>query len=231
MTAAAWIALWAVLFVASHLVISSNRVRPRLIAAIGEQPYRGIYSLVAFATLGPLIYEFSYHKHAGPMLYFFRDTDAVRVLTWILMFLALILFVASLINPNPGGLGAPTTNVEPHGVLKITRHPGFVAFSLFGFAHLLMNGWAGDIFFFGMFPVISILGGIHQDRRKLRELGDSYRGFMAQTSFVPFGALATGRQQWNRSDLPLTAITIGIVLSLAIVFLHPFIFGGNPAGY
>src|SRR5258706_8188086 len=101
MSAAAWIACWALLFVASHLVISSSRVRPRLIAAVGEQPYRGIYSLVAFATLGPLIYEFSYHKHAGPLLYFLRDSVAIRSLTWLMMFLALILFAASLINPNP----------------------------------------------------------------------------------------------------------------------------------
>jgi uncharacterized membrane protein len=231
MNAAAWIAAWALLFVASHLVISSSRVRPRLIAAVGEQPYRGIYSLVAFATLGPLIYEFATHKHAGPMLYFLRDDPPVRALTWLLMFLALILFAASLINPNPGGLGAPASNLEPRGVLKITRHPGFVAFSLFGFAHLLMNGWAGDVFFFAMFPVISILGGIHQDRRKIRELGASYQQFMAKTSFVPSAALAAGRQHWNRTDIPATAIVIGIALSLAIVFLHPYIFGGSPAGY
>ncbi|MDO8433985.1 MAG: NnrU family protein [Candidatus Binatus sp.] len=231
MTASAWIALWAILFVLSHLVISSSRVRPRLVAAVGEQPYRGIYSLIAFGTLGPLIYEFSYHKHAGPMLWYFRDSASMRTLTWILMFIALILFAASLINPNPGGLGAPTTNVEPHGVLKITRHPGFVAFSLFGLAHLPMNGWAGDVIFFGMFPVISIAGGLHQDRRKLREIGDSYRQFVAKTSFIPFGALATGRQHWNRGDLPWVAIAIGLALGLAIVFLHPFIFGGNPAAY
>ena len=46
------------LFLASHLIISSSAVRPWLISAVGEQPYRGIYSLIAFATLGPLIYEF-----------------------------------------------------------------------------------------------------------------------------------------------------------------------------
>jgi len=28
-------------------------------------------------------------------------------------------------------------------VLKLTRHPSFVAISLFGFALILMNGWAG----------------------------------------------------------------------------------------
>ena len=34
---------------------------------------RGIYSLVAFATIGPLIYEFARNKHAGPLLWYLRD--------------------------------------------------------------------------------------------------------------------------------------------------------------
>src|SRR5665811_2022800 len=68
MGATVWIGLWAVLFLASHLIISSSAVRFRVISAVGEQPYRGIYSLIAFATLGPLIYEFARNKHAGPLL-------------------------------------------------------------------------------------------------------------------------------------------------------------------
>src|SRR5579863_3888987 len=189
MTPVAAIALWAGLFVVSHLVISSAAVRPRLLAALGEQPFRGIYSLVAFATLGPLIYEFAYHKHAGPMLWYLRSDAPIRWLAWILMFAALILFVASLINPNPGGLGAPASSGGPRGVLKITRHPGFVAFTLFGLAHILMNGWLGDVIFFGTFPALGIIGGFHQDARKTRDLGESYRQFVAETSFFPGAAL------------------------------------------
>src|SRR5712692_1351640 len=226
-----WIALWAALFLATHFAISSATIRPRLINAVGEQPYRGIYSLVAFATLGPLIYEFAYHKHAGPMLWYLRANAPLRWLAWLLMFVALILFVASLLNPNPGGLAAPASSGEPHGVLKITRHPGFVAFSLFGLAHMLMNGWAGDVIFFGMFPVLGILGGMHQDARKIRDLGERYREFKAKTSFVPFAALVSGNQRWDSGDMPWAAIGTGTVLTLAIVALHSMIFGGHPLGY
>ena len=66
MDATVWIALWAVLFLASHLIISSSAVRPRLIDAVGEQRFRGIYSLVVFATLGPLIYQFARNKTPAP---------------------------------------------------------------------------------------------------------------------------------------------------------------------
>lgn len=230
MDAAAWIAIWSFSFLASHLIISSSAVRARLVSAVGEQPYRGIYSMVAFATLGPLIYEFACNKHAGPMLWYLRADAPIRWFAWILMLAALILLVGSFINPNPGGIGAPSNGSEPRELLKITRHPGLVGFSLFGIAHMLMNGSAGDVIFFGMFPALGILGGMHQDRRKLRELGDSYREFLAKTSFMPFAALISGRVRWSSGDMPWAAICTGVVLTAALIALHPMIFGGNPLG-
>ena len=229
MDATVWIALWAFLFLASHLIISSSAVRSRLIDAIGEQPYRGIYSIVAAGTLGPLIYEFARNKHAGPLLWYLRADAPIRWLVWLLMLAALILFVASFINPNPGVASAKGV-LEPHGIQKITRHPSFVAFSLFGIAHILMNGWAGDVIFFGMFPALGIIGGMHQDARKLRELGERYSEFVSKTSFMPFAALIGGRVRWTSGDMPWAAIGAGIVLTAAIVALHSLIFGGNPLG-
>ena len=231
MDATFWIALWAALFLGTHFALSSATLRPRLVNAVGSQGFLGIYSIVAFATLGPLIYEFASYKHAGPLLWYLRASSPIRWLAWLLMFLALILFVASLINPNPGGLGAPRSkSTDPHGVLKITRHPGFVAFTLFGLAHMLMNGWLGDVIFFATFPALGIFGGIHQDTRKIRELGETYREFKAKTSFIPFAALISGRERWTSADTPWAAIGAGTVLTIAIVALHPIIFGGHPLG-
>jgi uncharacterized membrane protein len=230
MDATVWIALWAALFLVSHLVISSSAVRDRLIAAVGEQPYRGIYSIVAFATLGPLIYEFARNKHAGPLLWYLRADAPMRWIAWTLMLAALILFVGSFINPNPAGMAPSAGGSEPRGTLKITRHPSFVAFSLFGIAHMLMNGWAGDVIFFGMFPALGIIGGMHQDQRKIRELGDRYRELVAKTSFLPFAALIGGRVRWTGDDMPWAAIGAGLVLTVALVALHPTIFGGHPLG-
>ena len=68
MDAVALIGFWAALFLMTHLGISSAAIRPRLVGAIGEQPYRGIYSLVSFATFVPLVVVFARHKHAGAML-------------------------------------------------------------------------------------------------------------------------------------------------------------------
>ena len=92
------------------------------------------------------------------MLWYLRGVAPLRWLVWLMMLVALIMWVASLITPNPGALGAPD-NLTPRGILKLTRHPGFVAFAIFGFAHMLMNGWAGDLVFFGTFPALGIFGG------------------------------------------------------------------------
>jgi uncharacterized membrane protein len=146
------------------------------------------------------------------------------------MLVAFILFVGSFINPNPGGMGPSSGASEPRGILKITRHAAFVSFSLFGIAHMLMNGSAGDVIFFGTFPALGIIGGMHQDQRKLRDLGDRYREFVARTSFVPFAALVGGRVRWSREDTPWRAIVIGVVLTIVLVALHPRIFGGHPLG-
>lgn len=225
------IALWAILFVGTHLVISSTAIRPWLIAKLGAQPYRGIYSLVSFATLVPLILVFAWHKHSGVMLWNLRAMPPVRWLTWALMFIAFIMLASGLVTPNPARNGAESAGMQtPQGLLKVSRHPSFVAFALFGIAHMLMNGWLGDVIFFGTFPVLAIAGAKFQDARKLRELGESYRKFMSETSFFPGAALISGRQKWTAADTPWTGILVGIALAIVTVALHPWLFGGQPLG-
>lgn len=223
------IGIWAALFIISHLTLSSARVRPAIVNRLGERAFRGIYSLVAFATLVPLVLEFSRHKHVGPMLWYLRSDAPVRWFAWLMMVAALVFFVSGFITPNPGTIGAPP-DTTARGILKVTRHPSFVAFILFGAAHILMNGWLGDVLFFATFCVLGVLGGIHQDRRKVHEMGKAYRQFLEQTSFFPGAALVSGRQTWSRGDAPWAAIGFGAVVTIIIVIVHPYLFGGHPLG-
>jgi len=223
------IALWTGLFIGTHFLLSAEPIRAKLVDLIGAQPFRGIYSLVAIGTFIPMVVAFAHHKHAGAMLWNLRAYPAVRALTWLLMFAALIFLVAGLINPNPAAIGAPSRN-RPSGILKITRHPSFVAFISFGLAHLLMNGWAGDVIFFAGFVVLGVVGGLHQDQRKLREIGAPYREFLAATSFFPGRALMERRVKWSRGDMPWTAVAIGVAVTIALVTFHSVMFGGSPIG-
>jgi uncharacterized membrane protein len=223
------IALWTGLFVGSHFLLSAEPVRAKLAGLVGELPFRGIYSIVAIGTFIPMVLAFGHHKHAGVMLWNLRGDLVARALAWILMFAAVILLIAGLFNPNPAAIGAPRRD-RPSGILKITRHPSFIAFVCFGLAHMSMNGWAGDVIFFSGFVVLGIVGGIHQDHRKLKEIGARYREFLAATSFLPGAALIGGRVEWSRGDMPWTAVAVGIAAGVILVTLHPLFFGGSPIG-
>ncbi len=227
MDAVAWIGFWTALFLITHLGVSGGEVRPRLINALGESVFRGVYSLISVATFIPLIVVFGYHKHAGPMLWNLREVGPVRALSWLMMLAAVILLVDGLSHPAPSSMGAHAGG-KPHGIVKLTRHPLFVASVLFGLAHMLMNGWIGDLIFFGSFVVLGVVGGWHQDQRKISELGDSYRQLIAETSFMPGAALWTGRQRWEAGDTPWRSIVIGAVLTIVLMAVHPMIFGGHP---
>jgi uncharacterized membrane protein len=84
--------------------------------------------------------------------------------------------------------------------------------------------------FFGTFPALGILGGLHQDSRKLRQMGDVYRRFLAETSFFPGLALWQGRQRWAGGDTQWLPLAIGAVVTVLIVVVHPMVFGGHPLG-
>jgi uncharacterized membrane protein len=223
------IALWAALFVITHLGMTARSIRPNLVRMLGNGPYLLVYSLISFGTFIPLTIAFFSAKHSGPMLWYLRDLEPVRWLTISLMVVGLVVTAGAFITPSPAGL-APNTTFEPRGMLKITRHPLFVGIAIFGIAHMLMNGWLGDLLYFGTFPAVSIVGAWHQDQRKLADMGEEYRAFYQSTSFVPGAALIDGRQHFSLPDLSFPALVLGAVLVVALLFAHPHVFGGRPLG-
>jgi uncharacterized membrane protein len=108
-------------------------IRPRLVDRVGEQAFRGVYSLVAFATFIPLILVYAQHKHSGPLVWYLRATAPIRWLAWLMMLAALIFLVAGLVNPNPTAIGAAASH-RVRGIQKVTRPPSFIAFTLFSIA-------------------------------------------------------------------------------------------------
>jgi uncharacterized membrane protein len=227
-----WIALWAVLFAATHFGLASAAVRPRLLKAIGEWPYRGLFSLVSFATLIPLIIEYFGHKDAGPILWMLGSVAPLRWLAVALAFAGLLLVVAGLANPSPAGMGAEISGVkfEARGVLRLTRHPVFAGLGLWAVGHMIVNGNGGSLLFFGAFAVVGIAGAMLQDNRKLVQLGEPYRRLVGQTSLIPGLAVLQGRQRLAAGEMPWVAIAIGAATLVILVAMHPVLFGGHPLG-
>ncbi len=221
MSPTAQVLFWWLAFAGTHLVLSSLPVRQQLVARFGEQPFRGLYSLLAFATFVPLVWTYFHYKHAGPLLWAMPVTPVLRWAIYAVMGLAVVLMVASLAQPSPAAVMPGAT--EPKGVLRVTRHPLMMAFALFGLAHLLPNGFATDVVFFGGFVVFPLLGAWHQDQRKLALDPGGYRAFHAATPFLPF----TGRDSVaGLREMSPVVIGIGVAATVLLRYFHTAWFGG-----
>lgn len=214
--------LWAA-FTATHVGMSSLRVRPRLVGALGETGFIGLYSVVALAIFVPLIWFYFASKHAGTMLWVFPRGPILTSVVYLGMGVALVLFASSFLQPSPAGM-APAA-LTPRGVQRITRHPLVMAFVVFGLVHLLPNGSTADVAFFGGFAAFALIGAAHQDQRKLVVGPAGYREFCEHTPFFPF----TGRDTLSGlRELSPIAVAGGLLLTATILYFHGSWFGGNP---
>ena len=221
MSPTALIVLYWTGFVGSHLFFSSVPVRRRLVALMGEIPFQAFYSLVAFAFFIPLVRVYFAHKHAGPWLWQLPPSTGLRWVMYVGMAVAFVLVVASQVTPSPANIvpGDPS----PKAVHYVTRHPFLMGTVLFATLHLLPNGSAADVAFFGGFIVLGLVGAWHQDARK-RVLGvPGYREFCAATPFLPF----TGAETWRGvRGLPPVAVGLGVGLAVVVRYYHASWFGG-----
>jgi uncharacterized membrane protein len=214
--------LWAA-FTASHVGLSSLRVRPRLVEALGEVGFLGLYSVVALAIFVPAMWLYFGHKHEGPALWVLPRGPLLSWTLYLAMVVALVFLVSSFVNPSPAGM-APAS-ATPHGVHWLTRHPLVMAFAVFALAHLLPNGFASDVAFFGGFAAFALLAAAHQDARKRIAGPPGYGEFAAATPFFPFTGSQTARGLRELSKLALAG---GILLAILIRYFHSSWFGGNP---
>ena len=223
--AATILLLWLA-FAVSHMVLSSVRLRPRLIALVGDQAFQGIYSLIALGIFVPICIVYFGNKHAGPLLWSIPLTTTLYWVIQLGMGVAFILLFAGLVSPSPTLMSAGATGAEayqPKGVHFITRHAVFMGLAIFGILHLIPNGYASDVAFFGGFPVFVVVGSMHQDRRRLETDGERYRPFYEATPLIPFTGRSTLR---GLRELSWLAVGLGIVATLIVRQFHGAWFGG-----
>lgn len=135
--------IWGmVLFFGAHL-ISLSPLRAAIVSKMNENAYKGVYSLIALAGLGLMIWGFILAR-AGP--------DAARIVydpivgsshgTMLLVLVALVLLAAA------------------HGKSHIklwVKHPMSLGVGLWAIGHLLVNGNLSEVLLFGGFLALSVL--------------------------------------------------------------------------
>jgi uncharacterized membrane protein len=214
------------LFVASHVILSLPRLRDPLVARLGENTFRGLYSGIALALL--VWVAFAYRD--APIIDLWYPPIGLMHLSLLIMPLASILLVAGLTTPNPSAIGGGHSDINggPVGILKITRHPVMWAVVLWGFAHLLANGDAASLILFGGITFLALIGAVAQDAKKRRQLGTDWQAFAHQTSFLPLAALLGKRTRLSFGEIGWWRIALGIGLFALLLWLHPWLFGVNP---
>jgi uncharacterized membrane protein len=216
----AWLAvaaLWLA-FAATHMALASLHLRPRLVAALGERAYLGLYSVVAFATFVPVVWIYMAHRHEGAFLGSLSLGPVGLWTLYVLQGVAWTLIVAGLVQPSPATVGLPEAMrpSEPRGIQRVTRHPLFMGVGLFGALHLPVTGFASDLAFWLGFPLFAIAGCAHQDRRK-RATQPGYDAWCRATSFLPFAKRGALR---GLAELPPVAVVLGVALAAGLRWLH-----------
>ena len=213
-------ALWVV-FALTHVILSSNPLRPRAVRLFGERLFQGLYSLVAFAVFVPLVLVYSGNKDAGPVLWSVEPNLVIDIITRVGNTVAVMLVVAGIFRPSPTGVtGTPTR--KPRGVQRITRHPLFMGIVLWALMHLLVNGLASDVVFFSGFVLFGLLGSWHQDHRQKALPDGAYAKFCEQSPFLPFtgGGIFKGLR-----EIGVIPIVVGLLAAGLLRYFHAGLFG------
>ena len=216
----------ALVWLGIHFGIAGTRLRDAVVTRIGDQRFRGLFSLLSILSIGFLVWAW-HSAETTPLWY----TPAW--LRWVLVFVmlpAFVLFVASVSQRNPTMIGGETAVAEPaRGIVRITRHPMLWSFALWAAVHLIGNGDTAAIVFFGTFLVTALAGMPSIDAKLARRDPATWQTLSAATSVVPFAAIAEGRNRFVPSEIGWLTPLISLVAWAVVLWLHPWLFGVAPA--
>ena len=200
-------------FLLTHFV-SSTPLRAALVRGMGEWPYRGLYSLAAFATLGWMIW--AYVNAPSRFLWVWW-----REAPYVAMPIALVLIACGYWrNPTMVGADKLLKSDDPaRGMIRITRHPIMWGVMLWAAAHIVARGDIKGLVFFGGLLLVALAGTISMDRRK--RANPDWPRFAAVTSHIPFVAIAQGRNRLVWREIGWLRPAIGIAVFFAILTFHP----------
>ena len=220
------VALAALAFVGGHFVMSSTPLRGLLVGAIGEGPFRGLYSLVAGAAIVWLVLAHG----AAPFVALWGDPVWARHLAVVVMFFASILLFCGVSTPSPTAIGAkaPDGATPAPGILRVTRHPVMWAIGLWAVSHLIANGDAASAILFGSLGILALLGPRLMERRLRRERGAEWERVAAVTSNIPFAAALFGRTGISLRDIGYWRLIGGVALFAVLIGGHEWVIGLSP---
>jgi len=140
--------LGLVVMLGAHVFVTFRDARAGLMARLGQNGYRALFSAVSIAGLALIVWGFAqYHVHA-PQIW--SPPAFMRHITEGLMLFAVIFFTAAFI---------------PSHIKAKLKHPMLAGVKTWALAHLLSNGDLGSILLFGAFLAWGVYARIAAKRR------------------------------------------------------------------
>jgi uncharacterized membrane protein len=218
----------ALIWVGVHVGIAGTHVRDLIVARIGDGPFRGLFSVISIAALVFLVRAWS----VSPTEPIWFTPDWLRWILVVAMLPAFVLFVASVSQPNPTMIGpAGATARPPRGMTRVTRHPMLWSFAIWAAVHVVGNGDSASIVFFGAFLIIALVGMPSIDAKLGRRDPATWQALAAATSIVPFAAIGAGRNLFVPREFGWLTPVGGVVAWVALLVLHPVLFGVAPVAW
>ena len=217
--------LAAFFFAGIHLGIAGTTIRDSAISALGESGYRGVF---AFASVIGLVWLIMAYNRA-PYLVTWGMLEWWKPFAIILMLPASLLVVIGLTTPNPTSVGQEGRLAQPpQGIVRVTRHPFLTGVGLWALVHLIGSGDVASLVFFAVWVVVAFAGTVSIDRKRQRLLGSAWEPFAAQTSIVPFAAIAAGRNRFTPREIGAWRWGLAVIVYLLMLGGHAQVIGVSP---
>ncbi|WPZ35063.1 NnrU family protein [Thalassobaculum sp. OXR-137] len=214
-------------FTGGHFLLSSAPIRDRAIDAIGEEKFRGLYSLVMLGGLVWLILAF----RDAPYMEIWVPGAATKWVPNILVPIACILLVSGITTRSPTSVGGEAMLAEPttfKGILTITRHPFLWGTGLWSLGHLATNGDLASILLFGGIAVLSFAGMPALDAKIRRKVDSAWGPVAMTTSILPFLAVLQGRTRLDLAGIGWWRLGLGVLVWVLLYGAHPYYAGVWP---
>jgi uncharacterized membrane protein len=141
--------LGLIVFFVPHVFVTRRDARARLIARIGEGPYKIAFSVVSAIGIVLIAYGFARYR-ATEWVNLWSPPVWTRHLALQLNWLAAVCVAAAYI---------------PGNIKRALKHPMLVGVKIWAFAHLIANGDLGSIILFGSFLAWAVFDRITLKRR------------------------------------------------------------------
>ena len=161
------------LFVVLHLIPSVPPLRAALVARMGEMTYRGVFALVAVASLVMVVRGFSEASYE-PL---YSPPDWGRHAAMGVVPVALVLFAAA--------------NMPTH-IRAAVRHPMLLGLLLWALAHLAANGDLRTVALFGTFAGFAVVAAVSAVARGKRPAVDKPPRLALDAAAVVSGLVVAG---------------------------------------